>query len=268
MFQNIRQSLSGISSSAFSGTAATGHRGFSTSPVCEKLYAHIVRRKQKKILPLVPGIPRRFLPKKASSFPAYPYGNSQWFKQADKGLYGGKTIQFGNQISEFRNKSRRSWLPNISRHSLWSESLNRNINIKTTSRVLRTITKEGGIDRYLTKDKSARIKELGPTGWKLRYRVLTKLDAREKTAPKVIEQLKTESGEVPVFFKYISSQTGSEFKITVGKRKILNDLFIILKENNSVKSYRDFIKGYSKQPVEDIFSVLDSHKYDFSKISA
>lgn len=41
-----------------------------------------------------------------------------------------------------------------------------------TAKVLKTISKEGGIDNYLTKEKSARIKELGPTGWKLRYRVL------------------------------------------------------------------------------------------------
>lgn len=55
---------------------------------------------------------------------------------------------------------------------LWSETLNRKISIKMTAKVLKTISKEGGIDNYLTKEKSARIKELGPTGWKLRYRVL------------------------------------------------------------------------------------------------
>lgn len=250
-------------------TVVSGAREFSTSPVCEKLYAHIVRRKQKKVLPLTPGLPRRFLPKEVPEFPAYPYGKSSWFKQADSGLYGGSIIQFGNQISEFRNKSRRSWLPNISRHALWSETLNRNINIKTTARVLRTITKNGGIDRYLVKDKAARIKELGPTGWKLRYRVLKKLEAQEKTAPKVIETIESESGPVvSVFFKHASKSTGSEIKITVGKRKVLKELFSVLKNKNIVDSHHQFVKEYSSKPIEDVLSTLESHNYDFSKISA
>ena len=44
-----------------------------------------------------------------------------------------------------------------------------------TAKVLKTISKEGGIDNYLTKE-GLRIKELGPTGWKLRYRVLKRKD--------------------------------------------------------------------------------------------
>lgn len=226
-------------------------------------------RQQKKQKILTPGIPARFLPKEKPEFPAYPYGNSHWFKQSNKGLYGGATIQFGNQISEFRNKSRRSWLPNISRHSLWSESLKRNINIKTTARVLRTITKEGGLDRYLTKDKSARIKQLGPTGWKLRYRILTKNEAREKTAPKIIETIQEAGAEasVPVFFKH-ASKGGAEIKITVGKRKILKELFTVLKGKQIAESHREFVKEYAGKPVEEIFATLESHNYDFSKISS
>lgn len=124
------------------------------------------------------------LPKQIPEFPAYPYGPSQWFKQSDRGLYGGQTIQFGNQISEFRNKSRRSWLPNVVRSALWSEVLTMDIRIKVTTSVLRTITKEGGIDNYLTKSTAARIKELGPTGWKLRYRVLQSSRPKERLLQK------------------------------------------------------------------------------------
>lgn len=254
--------------SAPSATALTlTQRPFSTTSTRQKLYAHITRRKQKEQIPIVPGLPKKFLPKAAPEFPLYPYGKAQWFKRSDKGLYGGKIIQFGNQISEFRNKSRRSWKPNVAYHSLWSEALNRIIGIKTTARVLRTITKEGGIDRYLTKDKPARIKELGLTGWKLRYRVLKKLEIKEKTAPKVLEYIEKDGQSVPVFFKHTSSN-GSELKITVGKRKLMAELFAILKGSESAPSYKTFYSEYVNKPASSIISDLESHNFNFSKVSA
>lgn len=39
-------------------------------------------------------------------------------------------------------------------------------------RVLRTIDKVGGLDEYLLGEKAMRIKELGPWGWKLRWRIM------------------------------------------------------------------------------------------------
>lgn len=38
--------------------------------------------------------------------------------------------------------------------------------------MLRTIDKVGGLDNYLLGDKSQRIKDLGPWGWKLRWRIM------------------------------------------------------------------------------------------------
>lgn len=265
MFSSSNSSLV----SRASGIAELARRTFSSAAVCGKEYAHVVVRKHREERPLEVGMPRRFLPKIKPEFPAYPYGDAVLFKQSNKGLYGGKIIQFGNQISEFRNKSRRSWLPNVGRHKLWSEALKRDINIKTTTRVLRTITKEGGVDRYLTKDKAARIKELGPTGWKLRYRVMTKLDAQEKTRPKIIEQVEASTGEsIPVFFKHIT-KTGSELQIKFGKRKLLQELFAVLQQNghSDAKSYRKFVFVYGSKPTEEILSALEENSYDFSKVS-
>lgn len=244
-------------------------RAFSTSNVCSKEYAHVVNRKQKQYPVLKVGMSKHFLPKFEPKFPKYPYGDSTLFKQSNTGLYGGKIIQFGNQISEFRNKSRRSWLPNVSRHKLWSEALARDINIKTTSRVLRTITKEGGIDRYLTKDKPSRIKELGPTGWKLRYRVLSKLELQERARPKIIDEIQiSDDKTIPVFFKHVS-KSGAELNITVGKRKLLKSLYDILSLKNDEKAstYLKFVNAYGKADYPTILGALEQHSFDLSNVS-
>ncbi|KAL1959545.1 hypothetical protein VTO42DRAFT_1990 [Malbranchea cinnamomea] len=106
--------------------------------------------------------------------PPYPYGPRRQFKQADFGLYGGATIQFGNKISQGRNKgkTRRIWKPNVRKEKLYSKSLDKWISVKVTHRVLRTINKVGGLDEYLLGDKPARIKELGMFGWWLRWKVM------------------------------------------------------------------------------------------------
>lgn len=249
-------------------TGVSSSRSFTTSSVCERLYTHITSRRQKVVPEIVAGMSSKDLPKKIPEFPPYPYGPSQWFKQSDRGLYGGQTIQFGNQISEFRNKSRRSWLPNVVRSALWSEVLNMDIRIKVTTSVLRTITKEGGIDNYLTKGTSARIKELGPTGWKLRYRVLQKIEAREKTAPKVLETVQISGEDVPVYFKHLSTQSGEQLNIKVGKRKILKELFGVLKQQDKDLSHAVFSKTYSKKPVESLLEALETNKFDLTKLSA
>lgn len=64
------------------------------------------------------------------------------------------------------------WHPNIHRKRLWSVCLGRMIRVRLVIRVLRTIDKVGGIDNYLLGQSPGRIRELGPTGWALRYRIL------------------------------------------------------------------------------------------------
>lgn len=46
------------------------------------------------------------------------------------------------------------------------------VQTRVTSRVMRTIDKVGGLDNYLLGEKPARQKELGPWGWKLRWRLM------------------------------------------------------------------------------------------------
>jgi large subunit ribosomal protein L28 len=118
--------------------------------------------------------------------PDYPYGDQALFKQANKGLYGERMVQFGNNVShKTETKTRRKWTPNVLSKSLYSVALKKRIKLRVTSNVLKTIDREGGLDEYLLKDSVQRIKELGPTGWALRWTLMQK--------PEVIDRLRAEA---------------------------------------------------------------------------
>ncbi|CAO2650819.1 Nn.00g091160.m01.CDS01 [Neocucurbitaria sp. VM-36] len=130
-------------------------------------------------------LPKHVIPKDAY-IPAYPYGDHALFKQANKGLYGEQMIQFGNNVSEeTETKTRRYWKPNVLSKSLYSVALKKRIKLRITSKVLKTIDREGGLDEYLLKDNEHRIKELGPMGWALRWTLMQK--------PEVIARLRAEA---------------------------------------------------------------------------
>ncbi|XP_042514156.1 54S ribosomal protein L24, mitochondrial-like [Macadamia integrifolia] len=72
--------------------------------------------------------------------------------RAKRGIYAGRHIQFGNQVSEDGgNKTRRNWKPNVQEKRLFSYILDRHIRVKVTTHALRCIDKAGGIDEYLLK---------------------------------------------------------------------------------------------------------------------
>ncbi|KAI4323151.1 hypothetical protein L6164_022780 [Bauhinia variegata] len=72
--------------------------------------------------------------------------------RANRGLYAGKHIQFGNRVSEDGgNKTRRTWKPNVQEKRLFSYILDRHIQVEVTTHALRCIDKAGGIDEYLLK---------------------------------------------------------------------------------------------------------------------
>ncbi|KAI9361042.1 ribosomal L28 family-domain-containing protein [Pilaira anomala] len=83
-----------------------------------------------------------------SAQPAYALARAT-FKRAQRGLFGGKHIQFGNNNPFSKKKTRRNWLPNVQNKNLYSESLSAFVEVKVTTAVLRTIDKKGGLDKYL-----------------------------------------------------------------------------------------------------------------------
>ncbi|SSD59463.1 probable 54S ribosomal protein L24, mitochondrial [Saccharomycodes ludwigii] len=211
-----------------------------------------------------------YVPPRRPEFPDYKYGESKIFKQSNKGLYGGQFIQFGNNVSESKKKVRRRWLPNIIKKGLWSETLNKIIRIKLTTKVYRTITKEGGIDNYLTKDKSARIKELGPAGWKLRYRILTKKEQLSNSPHKDLPVVEKADGSKSKIY-YNFSIDGKTYQITVGKRKLLYYLFPLEilehKADGESLSYKKFISLYQERSTEQILQALSKYGFDLNTIS-
>ncbi len=108
-----------------------------------------------------------------AAIPPYPPGARRVYKQSNTGLYGLSRLRFGNNVTgRHDTKTPRKWRPNIHQRRLWSEALGSHVRTRVSTRVLRTIDKVGGLDNYLLGDKSRRILELGPWGWKLRWRIM------------------------------------------------------------------------------------------------
>jgi large subunit ribosomal protein L28 len=109
----------------------------------------------------------------AEVIPPYPYGPTLLYKQSRTGLYGGQRITYGNNVGDkIEVKTRRSFKPNIFTRRIYSKALERTVQVRVSSRVLRTIDKLGGVDNYLLGEKEQRIKELGESGWWLRWAIM------------------------------------------------------------------------------------------------
>lgn len=211
-----------------------------------------------------------YVPKERKEFPDYKYGEALVFKQSNKGLYGGSFVKYGNKISESKHKTRRTWHPNVIKKSLWSETLNRSINIKMTAKVLRTIIKEGGIDNYLIKDKSARIKELGPTGWKLRYRIMQRKEQLNNPPHHDKPVVKLADGtEAKVLYK--QEIDGESYRIKVGRRKLMTYLYPLEKLEHKADgkplNHKEFIDKFGDLKAEQIIQRLHKYNFDLKTIS-
>jgi large subunit ribosomal protein L28 len=75
------------------------------------------------------------------SLPSLAASVSQPFKRSQLGLFHGKTKQYGNNVPFSKNKTRRSWLPNVQSKRLFSDALGEMVRVKLTTRALKTIRK-------------------------------------------------------------------------------------------------------------------------------
>ena len=61
----------------------------------------------------------------------------------------GKGVLTGNNVSHANNRTRRRFLPNLQDASLMSDALGRVVRLKLSTRAIRTIEHNGGLDAYL-----------------------------------------------------------------------------------------------------------------------
>jgi large subunit ribosomal protein L28 len=63
--------------------------------------------------------------------------------------FTGKGVLTGNNVSHANNKTRRRYLPNLQETSLLSDALGSTVRVRVTTRALRTIEHNGGLDNFL-----------------------------------------------------------------------------------------------------------------------
>jgi len=68
----------------------------------------------------------------------------------------GKGVQAGNNVSHANNKTRRRFLPNLQEASFFSDVLGTSIQMRLSTRGIRTVEHNGGLDAFLlgTPDRS------------------------------------------------------------------------------------------------------------------
>ena len=69
----------------------------------------------------------------------------------------GKSVLSGNNVSHAHNKTRRRFLPNIQRVSIFSQVLGRPVRFKVSTSAIRTVEHAGGLDKFLADAKEANL---------------------------------------------------------------------------------------------------------------
>ena len=73
----------------------------------------------------------------------------------------GKGVLSGNNVSHAHNKTRRRFLPNVQNTSMHSEALGQSVRLKLSTRAIRTIEKNGGLDAYLQSTPNNKLTQEG-----------------------------------------------------------------------------------------------------------
>ena len=71
----------------------------------------------------------------------------------------GKQNQFGHNVSHSKRRTNRRFCPNLQKVTLQSEALRRNIRLRVSTRALRSVQHNGGLDRFLLTTHDAKLGE-------------------------------------------------------------------------------------------------------------
>ena len=69
----------------------------------------------------------------------------------------GKGVQTGNNVSHAKNRSRRRFLPNLQQASILSDALGAPVRLRLSTRAIRSIEHNGGLDSYLLTTPDAKL---------------------------------------------------------------------------------------------------------------
>ncbi len=75
------------------------------------------------------------------------------FKRAQRGLFAGDCIRFGDRLSPQHNRWRRCWRPNVHRVPLFSEALGARLAVRVTPTALGMVEQAGGLDGYIANQR-------------------------------------------------------------------------------------------------------------------
>ncbi len=67
----------------------------------------------------------------------------------------GKGVMTGNNVSHAHNKTRRRFLPNLTKATLMSDTLGRSVSLKISTHALRSVEHNNGLDNFLLKARDA-----------------------------------------------------------------------------------------------------------------
>ena len=69
----------------------------------------------------------------------------------------GKGVLAGNNVSHANNRTRRRFLPNLQETSLLSDALGSSVRLRLSTRAIRTIEHNGGIDAFLLSTPNSKL---------------------------------------------------------------------------------------------------------------
>ena len=93
--------------------------------------------------------------------------------RAKRGIYAGKEVLFGNNVSFSNRKTRRRWNPNVQKKIVTSDILGETFKLNVRTHALRSIRKYGGLDNYLTNQPQRKLEDSN-VAIILRQRILAK----------------------------------------------------------------------------------------------
>ena len=71
----------------------------------------------------------------------------------------GKETQFGHNVSHSNRRTNRRFSPNLQKVTLRSDALRRSVRLRVSTRALRSVQHNGGLDRFLLTTTDAKLAE-------------------------------------------------------------------------------------------------------------